>query len=179
MAWAYFELIDFPHAVGQTRPPYDVAITPFAFRDPGHFEIHRGEYLVADSSRFPSVSNQRRRLYIWGNIGLECLNFDPTYRYICLLVGDYRNAGFTPKHCFGVMRTIPRDHLAGLTVIIENQGGGRYSSSSHISQLAMNNSLWAEEPKWPAKSETDDELAYRDKIVIIGGQRRWLSVSHS
>ena len=122
-----------------------MALDPFAFRETDDLEFPLTETMVADSARSPSVINQRRRLYLWGNLKeawptthLISLQFDTPHDNLCVLEDAYRMDGINAAQDeVGMLSTIPFDALSGVSVIVENQEGPRYSAVSHIPQPTL------------------------------------------
>ena len=149
MVWHDKELADFAHIVAQIWPTSAAAATPHAFRDPPRLVMPWGECVFADSSTYGSVRNRVWRLYIWGQLDSANLHCVLAHRPTCLLADAYREVGKrAQKGELGATRVIPLDRVAGLTVMVENVEGKRYSSPTHIPQLTMSE-IWFGEPRWP------------------------------
>ena len=100
-----------------------------------------------DSAVFGSVRNQIWRLYIWGQLNSEDMMFQPEYRSSYLLGNAYEDAGMgKPQDEVGATRVIPFEQESGLTVVVDNEGGQRYSVTTHMPILNLPE-IWSGEPK--------------------------------
>ena len=154
LVWADVELSDFAHAGNHLCPTVAVAITPNAFLDPTSCPRQSDDCVLVDSAAFGSVRNQKWRLYIWGRLPDEFMQFAPMYRETRTLADAYRLTDINPlEDELGVVRIIPFGFAKGLTVFIECIAGKQYILSSHMPTLSMS-SIRSGEPKRPKKRRT-------------------------
>ena len=119
--WTDVELNDFARAGNHLRPYASVTITPNVFLDPTSCPRQLGDCVLVDSAAFGSVRDQSWRLYIWGNLPKEFMQFAPIYHDARTLSDAYRLADVGPAEDeLGVVRIIPFDFVSGLTVLVES-----------------------------------------------------------
>ena len=167
-----YEMADFAYALEEIQPLVAVAIAPFAFKEPGSISLLWDQVIIVDAALYGSILNRRWEMFVWGPTGVDFMHFDVLHQQKRVPSGGYCESCFNVQpDAEGLMRIVPYDSMGGLTMTVRTAAETRYSASTHIPHLTINE-LWAGTTLWPLK-RNGEEVDSVGNILILGGHRQW------